>query len=516
MYPGFERRAIRAMLIGTAFAMGPGAALYAFAFSYTTRQLAIVGLLALIGIAAFLPLDVLFLRLTLRPVRAAFAPDASLADKRLGLARLLESPRLVLLRVFGPHALVFSAGITLLVLAGNRYLDLAIPRSSFPLYWFLNLTVIPIAHAVYEFAAMEDNIQPLASVLAREISVRDCGAQPFTLAARMRFFFPLMTLAPIVIVGTSILLRAWDSLGGNATALIRDVVFIAIACASLFLYLMYTLGRQLRDQTALVTNALDRLAYGEMQTKAELYSASEFGAIASHINDTAVSLRERQRLRDLFGAYMTTEVAEALLDDHGSGRTERRFVAVLFLDVRGFTDFSSTRTPEQVVGVLNEIFAPAVDAIASNGGTVNKYLGDGLLAVFGAPVRLTEPCHAAVAAALEISSALRELNLRWRRSGRPELGIGIGIHAGEVVVGSVGAPDHKLEYTVIGDAVNVASRIEQLNKKLGTEILISDVVFGAAGDLQRCAGPALSEQVKGIAEAVTVYPMSDAISSAAQ
>ncbi len=517
MYPDFERRCVRALLIGTALAMIPGAALYAFAFSYTPRQLTIVCVLALLGIAAFLPFDVLLLRATLRPVRAAFEPGATLADKRIGLARLLDCPRMVLVRVFGPHALIFSVGITALVLLANRYLDLAIPSSSFPLYWLLNLTVVPVAHVVYEFAAMESNIQPLASELGREINVRDCGARPFTLAARMRIFFPLMTLAPIVIVAFSILLRAWDVLGPKAFTLVRDVAFIAAACASLFLFLMYTLGRQLRDQTTLVTNALDRLAFGEMNTRAELFSASEFGQIAAHINDTAVSLRERQRLRDLFGAYMTTEVADALLADHGSGRTEKRFVAILFLDVRGFTAFSSTRTPEQVVEVLNQIFAAAVDAIASNGGTVNKYLGDGLLAVFGAPVPLTEPCRASVAAALEISAAMHELNGRWAKAGMPNMGIGIGIHAGEVVVGSVGSPSHKLEYTVIGDAVNVASRIEQLNKNLGTEILVSDTVYRAAGELQRHAGAASSEKVKGIAEAVTVYPISPSSSwSAAQ
>ncbi len=515
MYPDFERRAIRALLTGTALAIVPGGAFYVFAFSYTPRQLVILCVLAFLDLAAFVPLDIFLLRATLRPVRAAFAPKSTLADRRLGLARLLDSPRLVLVRVFGPHALTASAGITLLVLLANRYLNLGIPHSAFPLYWFLNLTVIPIAHVVYEFEFMERNIQPLASVLARDISVRDCGAQPFTLAGRMRIFFPLMTLAPVVIVTTSILLRAWDVLGSKAIPLARDVAFIAAACAALFLFLMYTLGRQLRDQTATLTTSLDRLAFGDMNTRAELFTASEFGAIASHINDTAVSLHERQRLRDLFGAYMTSEVAEALLDDHGSGRTETRFVAILFLDVRGFTAFSSTRTPELVVGVLNEIFAAAVDAIASNGGTVNKYLGDGLLAVFGAPVPLTEPCRAAVAASLEISTAMHDLNRRWSAAGLPTLGIGVGIHAGEVVVGSVGSPNHKLEYTVIGDPVNVASRIEQLNKDLGSEILISDVVFRAAGDLQRCAGPASAEKVKGIADAVTVYPISAATSHSA-
>lgn len=516
MYADFERRAVRALLIGTALSIIPGVAFFALAFSYTLRQLSIVCILAALDIAAFIPVDVFLLRLTLRPARDAFAPGATLVQKRLGLARLLDSPRFVLIRVFAPHALIFSAGITILVLVANRYFGLGIPTAELPLYWFLALTVIPIAHAVYEFAWVEDNIQPLASILAREINVRDCGARPFTLTHRLRIFGPLLMLAPVVIVATSIFLRTRDELGPKALPLLRNVALIAVICAVLFLFLMYTLGRQLHDQTAAVTTALDRLSYGEMETRAELFTASEFGAIASHINDTAVSLRERQRLRDLFGAYMTSEVADALLDDHGAGRTETRFVAILFLDVRGFTAFSSNRSPQQVVDVLNEIFAVAVDAIASNGGTVNKYLGDGFLAVFGAPVPLTEPCRAAVAAALEISNSMRALNARWVSAGMAALGIGIGIHAGEVVVGSVGSPDHKLEYTVIGDAVNVASRIEQLNKNLGTEILVSDVVYRAAGDLQRHAGPAVSELIKGIAEAVTVYPISATLSIAAR
>jgi adenylate cyclase len=183
-------------------------------------------------------------------------------------------------------------------------------------------------------------------------------------------------------------------------------------------------------------------------------------------------------------------------------------VAILFVDVRGFTAFSQHRTPEVVVSVLNKFFEAAVDAIAASGGTVNKYLGDGLLAIFGAPVALEQPGCAAVEAAAEISRRLRALNHLLEATGVPAMKIGIGIHAGEVVVGSIGSPRHKLEYTVIGDPVNVASRIEQLNKSMDTEILISEEVFRVLPEPWRgLAGAPVSEPVKGIDQPVKVYPL---------
>jgi len=223
----------------------------------------------------------------------------------------------------------------------------------------------------------------------------------------------------------------------------------------------------------------------------------------------ASGLAERERLRDLFGTYMTDEVATALLakGDHAAERTEKRYVAILFLDVRGFTAFSNERPPEVVVGVLNKLLEQAVEAIAAQRGTVNKYLGDGLLAIFGAPIQLENPCAAAVTAALDVAKRVRGLNHLFAATGVPAMKIGIGIHAGEVVVGSIGSAKHKLEYTVIGDAVNVASRIEQLNKPLGTELLVSDEVWTKCGNLQGIFGVALTEQVKGVDKPVKVYPL---------
>ena len=326
----------------------------------------------------------------------------------------------------------------------------------------------------------------------------------------MGFFFPLLAFAPIAVMLAAVFIRYGLNDKVGSRELLLNLGLLGAASAALFLFLMYVLGGQLKSQTAELIRALDRLGRGDLSARAELYTTSEFGEIAAHINDTAVALGERQRLRDLFGAYMSADVADALLArGEAADLTEKRYVAILFVDVRGFTAFSQNRAPEVVVGVLNQFFEAAVDAVAASGGTVNKYLGDGLLAIFGAPVALERPGCAAVEAATEISKRLGALNQLLQPSGVPALKIGIGIHAGEVVVGSIGSPRHKLEYTVIGDPVNVASRIEQLNKSMGTEILISEEVFRSLiGPWRALAGEPVSEQVKGIDQPVKVYPVS--------
>src|SRR5262249_55395793 len=164
------------------------------------------------------------------------------------------------------------------------------------------------------------------------------------------------------------------------------------AGSALFFFLLYRLVAESKYQTELVTRSLDKLAGGDLSTRVELHTTNEYGQIAAHVNSTAEKLGERQRLRDLFGAYMTSEVADKLLASGDADETERRYVAILFVDVRGFTAFSRNRSPEVIVSVLNQFLEQAVEAIAGAKGTVNKYLGDGLLAVFGAPIELENPC----------------------------------------------------------------------------------------------------------------------------
>lgn len=520
----FYQRCRRNLVIGTALSIVPAGAFYFFVFPYTPKQLAALAVLGVLDLLIFLPLDIAVLRWTLRDVAAACKKlerqrtqsGGESAEKTVltkGLAAALDAPRRVIFpRVYGVHAVSASAGITLLVLAANQWFGLGVPTRTFPLYWVLNLTVVPIAHVVYEFAAMERAVQPVAAELLR--AGADLGsARPFTLRQRMAFFFPMFVLAPMAIILLALYLHAsqhWAAMI-DIMHVMRDLALIGVVSAALFLFLMAVLGGQLAEHTNRLVSALDSIGRGEFTARAELYSTDEFGQIAGHVNTMASGLAERERLRDLFGAYMTTEVAADLLSKGANlgdqaTRTEKRYVAILFLDVRGFTAFSNERAPEVVVGVLNRLLEEAVAAIAAHRGTVNKYLGDGLLAVFGAPIVLENPCAAAVEAALEIGKRVRALNHLFAATGVPAMKIGIGIHAGEVVVGSIGSPKHKLEYTVIGDAVNVASRIEQLNKGLGTELLVSDEVWAKCGTLQAAFGEPVSEQVKGVERPVRVYP----------
>jgi len=497
--------------MGTILSIGPAGAFYWFVFEHSQRQMMILCLLAVIDLAAFFPVDVAILRWTLKPVKPALTEGATREQQRAGLARLLDSPWIVIARVYGPHALSASAGISALVLLGNRYLSLGIEPRTFPLYWILNLTVIPIAHVVYELIAMERATQEPAAYLAQHVPVVEAGARRFTLNTRMRFFFPLLALAPVLVMIIALIIH------NNLTIMtvgerheILDMAEIGAGCGLLFLFLMSLLGGALRQQTSDLISAVDRLGKGDLAARAEIYTTSEFGELAAHINQMAQGLNERERLRELFGAYMTTEVAQTLLARGASleGRTEKRFCAIQFVDVRGFTRFSSERPPEVVVAVLNRLLGLAADAITECGGTVNKYLGDGLLAVFGAPQTLENPCAAAVQASLEILRRLERLNTELAAEGEPPLKLGIGVHAGDVVVGTIGSARHKLEYTVIGDPVNVASRIEQLTKSVGVPLLVSQEVIEAAGGDWAClAGEPLAEPVRGIDREVVLFPI---------
>jgi adenylate cyclase len=152
---------------------------------------------------------------------------------------------------------------------------------------------------------------------------------------------------------------------------------------------------------------------------------------------------------------------------------QRREMTVLFSDIRGFTTASEQGTPEAIVEQLNEYFGEMVAVLFRHRGTLDKFVGDMVMGLFGAP--LPDPSHAdhAVAAALEMTAELTRLNERWKAAGRPVLDIGIGINSGEMIAGNIGA-ESAMSYTVIGDAVNLGSRLESLNKEYGTRLLISE------------------------------------------
>jgi adenylate cyclase len=207
----------------------------------------------------------------------------------------------------------------------------------------------------------------------------------------------------------------------------------------------------------------------------------------------------RDHVTNLFGQHVSPQVVERLLATGSTAAADTRQVAVMFFDIRGFTAAASTRSPQQVVERLDAAFAVLVDIVDRNGGIVNKFLGDGFLALFGAPIDDPHAAQRAVTAAREMLVAIEQQNVG---SDWP-LRIGIGLHFGNVVAGSVGSPRRK-EYTVIGDTVNLASRIEGLNKEFGSQLLISDAVYQAIGDVADAVSLG-DVPVRGYAQPVRVW-----------
>jgi adenylate cyclase len=210
----------------------------------------------------------------------------------------------------------------------------------------------------------------------------------------------------------------------------------------------------------------------------------------------------RDRITNLFGQHVSPQVVERLMAEGASTNSEIRRVAVMFVDFRSFTAGASTRSPREVVDRLDGAFAVLVDILDRHGGIVNKFLGDGFLALFGAPLETPDAAHHAVAAAREMLAA----NERANKTASWPLRIGIGIHIGDVVAGNIGSPRRK-EYTVIGDTVNFAARLEALNKEFNSQFLISAAVRDALG--QECSDAvSLGEvPVRGYDRPMTVWQL---------
>jgi adenylate cyclase len=210
----------------------------------------------------------------------------------------------------------------------------------------------------------------------------------------------------------------------------------------------------------------------------------------------------RDRITNLFGQHVSPQVVERLMAEGKGTDSEIRRVAVMFVDFRSFTAGASTRSPREVVERLDGAFAALVDILDRHGGIVNKFLGDGFLALFGAPLDAPNPAHHAVAAARE----MLEVNERVNKATSWPLRIGIGVHVGEVVAGNIGSPRRK-EYTVIGDTVNFAARLEALNKDFNSQFLISAAVHEALGEDCGDARPLGEVAIRGYDRPMTVWQL---------
>ncbi len=193
--------------------------------------------------------------------------------------------------------------------------------------------------------------------------------------------------------------------------------------------------------------------------------------------------QERAHTRRSFEAYVAPAVVKEILKHPGNLRLggERRELSILFADIRGFTSLSEHLAPEDLCKVLHNFLNPMSNIIIQHGGTIDKYIGDAIMALFGAPLEMPDHARLVCRTALDMVKSLRDLSQQWAAEGRPQIRIGLGINSGVVAVGNMGS-DRLFDYTAIGDNVNLASRLEGLNKYYGTEILISEATAQSLGE----------------------------------
>jgi adenylate cyclase len=297
----------------------------------------------------------------------------------------------------------------------------------------------------------------------------DAFTSPFVGAGKMPGIFMHATVADNVLSD-----RAMTRVPRWANVLILFVPVALIGLAAARLPVFAGTGVSLAIMAALVTLSFALFTPGHWSFLAGPLLGSALALFGGVAYQYFFEDREKRRVKQLFGRYVSRDVFDRLIEDPSLASLggERRDMSVLFSDIRGFTSVSEHGDPEAIVAQLNEYFGRMVDVVFANGGTVDKFVGDMVMALFGAPV--ADPAHAdrAVATAVEMVRELHALNAKWAAEGRAALDIGIGVNSGDMIAGNIGS-DRIMSYTVIGDAVNLGARLESLNKEYGTRIIIS-------------------------------------------
>ncbi len=395
--------------------------------------------------------------LTLRALRWATADSEP--DERERLRALRVPLRLTQLQsaLWAIATVLFT--LLALVLQPSRALSTALTVG------LAGVVVGAVAYLFSQFA-----LRPIA---ARALS----GATPLIdrprgvgVGARMVIFWCLGTGVPVV----GLLLSAVIALAGEEISLTRLAVVVLVIGATILVFgLLVTVlnARSVVAPVLSVRDALLDLERGDLERTVPVYDGTELGLLQSGFNQMAQGLREREHLRDLFGRHVGQDVARAAAEGRVELGGETRVASVLFVDLVGSTTYAAEHSPAEVVAVLNRFFGVVVDEVDRQHGMVNKFMGDAVLAVFGAPVEHPDHATAALAAARGMASRLA--------AEVPEVGAGIGVATGEVVAGNVGHHS-RFEYTVIGDAVNCAARLTDLAKDVPGAVLVAHASVRAA------------------------------------
>jgi len=369
--------------------------------------------------------------------------------------------------------------------------ELGLPAYS-ELFLFAGILVAVGYAAVLHFFGSELALRPvvheIALQLPPEFAERGTGVP---LRWKLLGALPLINVITGVIVsGLSTRDRA------SLSDLGLDVIVAVVVAFTVSFELTLLLTRSVLSPVRELLEATRRVKQGEFSARVPVTSGDEIGQLARSFNEMLTGLQERERLRTAFGSYVSPDVAERVMAEGELLEGEDVEVTILFVDIRDFTPFAERSSARETVTYLNDFFGLVVPILERHHGHANKFIGDGVMGVFGAPERLRDHAARALAAALELAEAVEE---RYEGSLR----VGIGLNSGPVSVGSVGGGG-RLEFTVIGDAVNVASRVEHLTRSTGDTILLTEATRALLGDDVELE-PRGEIPLKGVSEPVRVY-----------
>jgi len=338
-------------------------------------------------------------------------------------------------------------------------------------------TIIPLAAGVavfvvyvqlLRFFVLERVLHPVLNDIARHArDERDLYALGLPVRDRLLAALPAIN----VITGVAAVGIVGSHRGLDLADLGLAVIVSAAIAATVSLALTILLADSITAPIAALREATQRVGRGDLAARVPVVTTDETGGLAQSFNQMTAGLEQRERLREAFGTFVDPDLTDRVLQEGTDLAGEEVELSLLFMDIRDFTTYSENAAAREVVARLNDLYGEVVPIILRHGGHANKFIGDGLLAVFGAPSRLANHADHAVAAGLEIAATVRA-----RYDG--ELRIGIGINSGEAVVGTIGGGG-RLDFTVIGDAVNTAARVESATRQTGDDVLITEATHQA-------------------------------------
>ena len=292
----------------------------------------------------------------------------------------------------------------------------------------------------------------------------------------------------------------------NGIKIHKGLLFISSVLLVTAFLITLMLSRKIVSPLKELTHAAERIKAGDYKTKLHIITNDEMGSLADTFNDMTCALAEKEFMRDTFGKVVDPNVRDYLMKSGVALKGESLEVTVLFCDIRSFTAMSEKMQAEEVVSLLNRYFTVLGKCIAKHNGIINKYIGDAIMAMFGAPIKSETHAQDAYLAALDMRHSLAALNEELCAEGKSPLRFGIGIHTGKVFAGTIGASD-RMEYTIIGDTVNTASRMESLCKTYKTDILLSEATVLQLGkNLQESKVNFFDEaSIRGKEDKIRVY-----------